>query len=441
MTKRQKFFSALGRFFKELFTKNIFLKIVALLFAVLLWGYVLAIENPEYTKRVRDVEIGIIGESTLNQRGFMLVTRDAGTTDVDVLCKINKHSELDASRITCTVDLASRLVTMDAEENSRKISLDVTANLPTEYGTVQSLSVTSVELEVARLSTRNNVQVSVKYIGSLPEGYTVEVPSTLSISMTGRKSLLDRIARGEVTVDLETLPINDPDTLANVYDLVLPVKFYDSSNVLLSDLVSSTGEQFTANVRTVVRAYKEVEVEPSIEMLEEGYTWRYVLSRSKVILYGERADLDKIDTIKTETITATPKMNNTPMSANLIIPAGVEMSSGAVKSVTVTLYVEELSDRINAEIPIAYQNLTAGSTLSNDVPKTVTIDVYGPLSKLKTFQTDWVTATVDLTGYAEGKISLPVQLRVDSKAYDLSIGLVSETVDVELIPPATDEEA
>ena len=36
MTKRQKFFSALGRFLKNIFTKNILLKIVALLFAVML---------------------------------------------------------------------------------------------------------------------------------------------------------------------------------------------------------------------------------------------------------------------------------------------------------------------------------------------------------------------------------------------------------------------
>ena len=49
--------SAVGKFFKELFTQNIPIKIIALLFAVLLWGYVLTIENPEYIKVVRAVEI------------------------------------------------------------------------------------------------------------------------------------------------------------------------------------------------------------------------------------------------------------------------------------------------------------------------------------------------------------------------------------------------
>ena len=38
MTKRQKFFSAVGQFLKNVFTKNIPLKIIALVFALLLWG-------------------------------------------------------------------------------------------------------------------------------------------------------------------------------------------------------------------------------------------------------------------------------------------------------------------------------------------------------------------------------------------------------------------
>ena len=130
MTKRQKVFSALGRFLKDLFTKNIVLKVVALLFAIMLWGYVLSIENPEYTKRVRDVEISIVGEDSLNSRGLMLVTRDTGTTDVDILCKINKHSELDASRVTCTVDLSSRAITLDPDENSKIITRDTNSMHP-----------------------------------------------------------------------------------------------------------------------------------------------------------------------------------------------------------------------------------------------------------------------------------------------------------------------
>ncbi len=413
MTKGQKFLSAFKRFWINVFTKNIFLKVVALLFAILLWGYVLSIENPEYTKRVRNVEISIVGEDSLNSRGLMLVTRDTGTTDVDILCRINKHSELDASRVTCTVDLSNRAITLDSDEDSKIITLDVQANVASEYGTVQSIEVPSVELEVAKLKTRNNVQVSVKYTGSLPEGYTVEVPSSLSISMRGQKSILDRVVRGEVTIDLDSFPNADLSTLANTYDLVLPVRFYDSSNILLEDVTSIDGETFTVNVRAVIRAYKEVEIIPDVEMLDEGYTWNYALSRSKVILYGDREVLNKITSLRTTTVVATPDMHNTPVAVELILPDGVETASGFSKTITVTITVTELTLTEEYEIPITYKNLGQGLALGDDVPKTIRFTVSGSQSDMKAFDPNSITVTVDLYGYIAGEHTLPI--RVDSE--------------------------
>lgn len=435
MTKRQKFFSALGQFVKNIFTKNILLKVVALLFAILLWGYVLSIENPEYTKRVRDVEIGINGESVLNSRNLMLVTRDLGTTDVDVLCRINKHSELDASRVTCTVDLSNRGITLDTDENSKVITLDVNASVPTEYGTIQNLTVSTVEVEIARISARNDLPVYVKTVGSLPEGFAATIPnaSQLQLSISGPKSAMDQIVRGEVTVDYDTFPVNDPDTLAKSYDLKLPVQFYDSSNVRLDEIYASNGEAFTIDVRVTVRAYKEFEIEPSIEMLEEGYTWTYVLSRSRIILCGEKTALDQIDTIRTETITATPTMSNTPMSTNLIIPDDLEVASGFSKSVTVTLSVRELTDTKEIEVPITYQNPATGTTLSADAPKTVTVRVTGARSAMAVFHEEWIKATVDLAGYLEGTVELPVRYSTDSKADAYTIEPLVQTVTVEFI--------
>ena len=434
MTKRQKVFSALGRFLKNLFTKNIFLKVVSLLFAVMLWGYVLSVENPEYTKRIRDVEISITGEEVLNARGYMLLTRDIGTTDVDVLCHINKHNELDASRVSCFVDLSNRAITLDPEENSKTIKFDVQTTIASEYGTLQSIQVPSVDLEIARLSSRNNVQVSVKYTGSLPEGFTVEVPSSLSISMRGQKSMLDQVVRGEATVDLDSFPTADRETLANTYDCVLPVQFYDSSNQRLEDITSTTGESFTIGVRVTVRAYKEVDIVPSIQSLEDGYTWDYVLSRNRVILYGDRATLDQIDSVTTTTITATPGMRNTPTAVELILPDGVETAANFNKTITVTMTVAELTASAEFEIPITFRNIDEGLALSEDIQKTVKVSVSGPASSVKAFNEDRIAATVDLYGYAAGTHTVPIRVTVDGRTNDdLTISAETDTESVILI--------
>ena len=432
MTKRQKFFSALGRFFKNIFTKNVPLKVVALLFAVLLWGYVLAVENPEYTKRVRDVEISVTGEDALNARGLMLVTREIATTDVDVLCRISKHSELDASRISCVVDLGSRAISLDENENSKTISLDVQANVASDYGKVQALSVSSVDLTVARLSTRSNIQVGVRYTGSLPEGYIVDVPNTLSISLTGQKSELDQIARGEVVVDLNTFPVNDPETLANTYDRVLPVQFYNSANVRLDGITESNGEAVTANVRVVIRAYKEVKIVPTVQMLEEGYEWNCVLSRESVTLYGDRATLDAIDAIHTETITAVPSMKESKTLVDLILPNGVEVPEDFNTTISVTITVSEKTSEREIEIPITYQG-AEGVTRKEGSIETVRVRITGTIVSLQSFKPEWISATVDLSGLGVGTHELPIRFQTSDKANAFTVVPLAETVTVELI--------
>ena len=408
------------------------LKVVALLFAVLLWGYVLAVENPEYTKRVRDVEISVTGEDTLNARGLMLVTREIATTDVDVLCRISKHSELDASRISCVVDLGSRAISLDENENSKTISLDVQADVASDYGKVQALSVSSVDLTVARLSTRGNIQVGVRYTGSLPEGYIVDVPNTLSISLTGQKSELDQIARGEVVVDLNTFPVNDPETLANTYDRVLPVQFYNSANVRLDGITESNGEAVTANVRVVIRAYKEVKIVPTVQMLEEGYEWNCVLSRESVTLYGDRATLDAIDAIHTETITAVPSMKESKTLVDLILPDGVEVSEDFNTTISVTITVSEKTSEREIEIQITYQG-AEGVTRKEGSTETVRVRITGTIVSLQSFKPEWISATVDLAGLGAGTHELPIRFQTSDKANAFTVVPLAETVTVELI--------
>ena len=148
MSDKKRWLSVIGRFFLDLFTKNIPLKIIALLFAFLLWAYVLTIENPVYPKVVRNVEITMVGEESLTERGLMLVSRDLGTADVTVQCAIGKHSELDATRISCVVDLNNRRLNLTEDEDSKEIALTVQTTLESGFGTITSVSNGTVNVQL-----------------------------------------------------------------------------------------------------------------------------------------------------------------------------------------------------------------------------------------------------------------------------------------------------
>lgn len=431
MTNKNRILSAVGSFFKDLFTKNIGLKIISLLFAFLLWAYVLTIENPEYAKVVRDVEITMTGEEALSDKGYMLVSREIGTTDVTVLCQIGKHSELDASRISCSVDLSSRTINLSEDEDSRVFPLTVTTTLQSGYGTVTAVETSTVDVEVARIAARNSLPVGIEYEGTLPAGFQLVVPERLTISVSGMKSLVDQIAKGMVTVDISELPISDPDSLAGEYKNVYPVQFYNASNVGIENVYDDNGESYTIEVPIVIRAYREVDIEPSIEV-GEGYEYTASLSRTKTFIYGSRSLLQEITSLKTETITVLSVTEETEHNVPLILPEGISLANGDSGTVTVVLKVEEIEENREFIVPITWKGFPDKMERGEDFPTETAVSVTGTRNELESFQPAYVTLTVDLTGCGEGTHTLPVVMTVDGRAGDLLIELTESNVNVTL---------
>ena len=74
--KRKNVFKAVLASFKGFFTRNLGLKIVALVFAILLWAYVLVALNPVRSKSIDDVPITLEGHTDLLSRNLILVNSD-----------------------------------------------------------------------------------------------------------------------------------------------------------------------------------------------------------------------------------------------------------------------------------------------------------------------------------------------------------------------------
>ena len=170
--KRKNVFKAVLASFKGFFTRNLGLKIVALVFAILLWAYVLVALNPVRSKSIDDVPITLEGYTDLLSRNLILVNSDLGMADVEVNATITNHSDLDASRITCRASLG----TISAAGTYRlPLSVTVQSNL----GTVASVDPRTVTVEVDNLIVKT-VPVKLELTGTLPEGYEVVAESMVS---------------------------------------------------------------------------------------------------------------------------------------------------------------------------------------------------------------------------------------------------------------------
>ena len=90
---------------KGFFTKNLALKIVSLLFAMLIWGYVMVEVNPKRVKTITDVPISFSGESSLHDRGLAVRgDRDdiLGNATVRVKVQLTDYTGLDSSCLLYT---------------------------------------------------------------------------------------------------------------------------------------------------------------------------------------------------------------------------------------------------------------------------------------------------------------------------------------------------
>ena len=92
---------------KGFFTRNLGLKIIAFIFAVLLWAYVLVALNPVRSKSIDDVPITLEGYTDLLSRNLIVVNSDLGLADVEVNATITNHADLDNSRVNCRATLGT----------------------------------------------------------------------------------------------------------------------------------------------------------------------------------------------------------------------------------------------------------------------------------------------------------------------------------------------
>ena len=76
------FFASLWEKLKGMFTKNLGIKISAVVFALLLWAYVLVVLNPVRTKLIDKVPISLEGYNDLLSRNLILVEQDLGQASV-----------------------------------------------------------------------------------------------------------------------------------------------------------------------------------------------------------------------------------------------------------------------------------------------------------------------------------------------------------------------
>ena len=413
---------------KSFFTKNMALKVIAFVFAMLLWGYVLTDQKPLREKDVPNVATSFDGEAELIAQGFC-VRGDRNeilqNVSVKVRTQITNYAYVTPSSIVASISLRNI-------SEAREYDLPIQASVTSALGVVQSITPATVKVEIDKLVTKT-VPITTTFSGELPEGYWADMDAlttTSRLDITGPKTDISTITHGECVVDLS----EKTGTIYSTFD----VTFYDkSNNVVSSDIIIGTLP--TSTVRLPIYPIKNVpvDVESSLvgadNLAANHEIIKAVSTPETVRLVGDQATLDKIDTIALEPIAINGLDSTMTVSGTLIMPDGVRMLDST--TVSVLLEVREMIiTQTFEQLEIQVHGRQGGGKVSLNIPAGDLI-VEGRYSLVSMLSRSDVQLFVDVTGLTPGVYKLPVSVLVrDAKATielttTLSVTEVTVTID------------
>ena len=379
-------------------TREIVFMLASLLFAVVIWVYVLNVENPMREKIIRDVNLSFSGEERLNSNQKLTVKGDRAeilsnaTVVINVPAKL--YSEITAESITAELDLSG---ISTPGEHTVKVITRVQGSSDVSIVSVSPSEVT-INIDVIRGRV---LPIEVRYYGEMPDGYWHGGVSMTpaSISLTGAASELELINNAVVEIDLS----NTTDSI------------YESASIMLYDREGNTIDpsKFTGDlpyttVQMDVLPIKTVPIDVmgslvGTDEIDSGYelTGITVNPQPTVTIASDQDILDAIDSVMIDTVSLSGSSESILLYAvNLLIPEGVQLISS--ESYNVFIQIEEKYSTINLfDIPIEVRNLADGlkADISINVGK---ILITGPLSVIDAIGKKQVTLYVDASGLGEG---------------------------------------
>lgn len=395
MKSERQFFPTVLKALKNFFTKNIPVKLIALSFAVLLWAYVIANQNPERIKTIENVAVTTTGDADMAAKNLVVrgdLSELLGTVDIRVSTDVVHYKDVDENTVTASINLSS--VTGDGVT-----MLKVQAS--TSIGTIESITPSTITLEIDKLA-KKNIPIVCNTVGTLDSSYYMQEPimDKTHIEIVGASKDVHAAAYAAFDIVLDDIT----GSIRRSYELTL----YDESGNALDVTTSALSETPSVMVLLNVLPTKRVPVNlgsvlVGTELLPEIYSIEQILSdRSFVTIAAEQALLDTIPHISLTNIDLGGRTNSFVETTTLKLPHNVILVGGD-PNVNVTVVISEKKQTVTLS------DLAIGLSGAQDrfnytyAQNTISIEMEAPISLLAAYNNgDFVVAVnADVSAYTQ----------------------------------------
>ncbi len=374
-------------------TKDVGLKILAFIFAFLLWLVVVNIDDPTQTRTFTSV-VTVTNEDVLKSAGKLYEIKDGvNTVSFRVTAKRSIIEKLSPSDFSAVAD-------MNNLENGERIPVTVTAKTYANYITISNKqNYLYVELED---EATNRFVINAKTTGEAEEGVEVETVtcSPTVITVTGPQEIVSSIETVEASANIKGV---NTDFTENV----IP-KFYDASGnevdtkeLSLSVSTVSVSVHFN-NVKTV-----DIAVKTSGTLASDLTLGSIKTDPSSVMIIGEASALNNVSniTIPESVINLSNVTGSfiTTVDISSYLPEGVELTDPNSSKVTIYVLMENETNA-TAHVPasnIQLRNVPEGLAVTLEI-ESVSVNVFGTESALAALNTEDIIGYVDCSNLSVG---------------------------------------
>ncbi len=387
-------------------------KIVCLLLALILWVYVMEVENPDWEETVSDIPVELVNTDEIEiDHDLTIYGGYSEKVEITLRGRRNKLSEITADDIKATADVSE--ITEPGE-----YTLPISVIVPDDSELVGS-SVENVTVLVDKRE-RKTVDIIPKYSGLVIEdGYIQGDPvlSSPTVTVTGPSRYLSNIDHAEVLV---------PD----LGKITSSVKAYGSVALIDSDGGTVSNPYVTLSISEIsvdipIYAHKTL---PLVVEYRYGFfnddNVEITLDRQTIDVRGDADVISKLDKLTVTTIDEKLYPDDTSFKVKLTLPDGVEKLED-FDEVNITLHHRGTEKR-SIVIPIGEENVkNAGDTSYELLQSSLTITMRGDPGELYLVTAQNITAEIDLQSYSgaqSGRTRIPVRLRFNDTKTVYEVG-------------------
>lgn len=371
----------------KIFTQNLHLKILALIFAVFLWFYV---ANEGYRVDYLSTAVPI---QTYNIPENLALSDSLGEIKLKVRAPVSKWQSLQKENFDAYVDLKGLL------PGIYELEIKVTVNDPS----IQILEKNPQKVAINLEKTVSKIfPILVETSGDLGEGY-IAGEAQLNIKETevkGAESKINSISKvialvefaGEMTEVKRSLTLKAFDQEGNLIDNVA----FDPESVDFTIPVQKETNMRTVGIKASIKGD-----------LAEGY-WikQIIVDPSTITIQGNIKDLKNINYLETLELDITNAAQDQEHRVKLKIPNNISVLGS--DEVLVKILLSSLITSKSQETSISFTGLDDLFKVSSYSPEVIYIIIEGELSILNNLKPSDIVFSVNLKSRGPGSYEVPI---------------------------------